>query len=326
MAMRDPLAVTVIGGSAGTGKSTLIGSLLADSGGHRLVAIVPRLEDVPIDPRQVVRREKNRVVFHDGSVCLSPSAGLLQTMVSLQWVDPAPCRVVIDGGSGVSPWEAAQLASLPGFRLCGIVAVTPADGAIAMLTDPTSGRATRERLKRADILVITKSDLIPDEDPALLRRQIRTLVPGPRIISGCDASVNREILSNPRMREMLAAPVARPLAAYAATGRGGDVESISWTSMAAIGRGDLEALLTGAADLLTFASGIVALRDMPGRRTVLHASPAGHALTPGEPWGDVTPATAMVFVGHHGLNKRLARPAFDSLLPRREQSRRRPRV
>lgn len=325
MAMRDPLAVTVIGGAATAEKSTLIGSLLSDPAGHRLAAVVPDVAAVPIDPRRIVRRDPHRVVLEDGSVCLSPqSGGLLPTLVSLLGATPAPCRVVIDGGDGTAPWETAQLASLPGFRLRGIVAVAPADEALALLTDPANGRATRERLRRADMLVLTRANFASSTDASTLRRQIRTLIPGPRIVSGSDAAVNREILVGTTERRRIIG--STPISAYSVTGQGGRLETVSWTTIAPLDRNALSSLIASVQDLLGYATGIVALRDATDCRTLLSATSSGLSLVPGKPWLGAPSASTIVLVGRPGLAQRLDHPALDALLPVREPGRRRRRA
>jgi len=316
MAMREPLGITVVGGHVGARATTIIGAMLERSGDRPVAAVVPDLDALPLDPRRIRSRDHERVVLEDGSFCVSSAHGLLPTLVSLLHASPQPERVIIDSGDHTSPWDVARYGQLPGFSLVGVVCVLPVDSAIAILTDPRTGRDTRARLARADTLVLTGSSMTLPHESARLRRQVKFLVPGPRVMFDSTEVNPRDVLApTPRQQLTLEAPSA------CATLHHGGRASVAWATTTPVDRRALLRLLEDPGIGIRNVTGIVVLRDAPTVRSVVTGQPGSWRISEGAAWDDTVPATTLVFSGPPQLTSRLTPRSLERLVSGRRRGR-----
>lgn len=166
--MKDRIPVTLIGGYLGSGKTTLVNHLLRHAGGLRLAVLVNDFGALPIDADLIEARDEDVIAIAGGCICCSFGSDLVEAMARLAERRPAPDHVLIET-SGVSlPGPVAGTVSLlPGFEI-DCVAVLADAAAIRQLSDDRFLADTIARqLADAQVLLMTKADLLDDNTGAV---------------------------------------------------------------------------------------------------------------------------------------------------------------
>ena len=93
------LAVTVIGGYLGAGKTTLVNHLLRHANGAKLAVLVNEFGDLPIDADLIEGKSDNVISISGGCVCCSFGSDLIGALMDLPQVSSDIDHVLIDGRS-----------------------------------------------------------------------------------------------------------------------------------------------------------------------------------------------------------------------------------
>lgn len=226
MARRLPVAL--VSGFLGSGKTTLIGSLLADPRLGETVVIVNELGEIAIDHHLLRRVDERTVLLANGCVCCSLRADLADELVEL--LDrraageiPRFRRVVVETTGLADP--APILQTLVGdpivknqYRFETLVTTVDAVNGASQLD------REEESLRQAvvaDRLVLTKTDIA---DPAAVERleeRLQALNPVAPVLRVSFGRVSPRVLLG-RSRQDVRARQASPL-------RHGDVRAMSLT-------------------------------------------------------------------------------------------------
>ncbi len=157
--------LTVIGGYLGAGKTTLINRLLADPGDRRIAVLVNDFGAVNIDAELIVAQDGDTISLANGCVCCSFADGLAMALIDLRErieSDGDIDHVVIEVSGVGDPWKVAQWGRTPGFSLDGVVVLAAADSVMAKAQDPLVGETVRQQLRGADLVLVTRADLVDD--------------------------------------------------------------------------------------------------------------------------------------------------------------------
>lgn len=295
----EPIAVTVLTGFLGTGKTTLLNRLLRDPALANTAVIINEFGEVGIDHLLVEQASDGVVELSDGCLCCTVRGELMDTLADLidrvQTGRSAPLKRIVIETSGLAD-PVPVLQSLMGhpalahmLRLDGVVTVVDAvNGASTLDNHVESVR----QVAVADLLVLTKSELAGKEAVAELKARLRELNPAVRIVDAAEAAPSRLIdlgLYDPATKS---ADVARWLGEAAHEhhdhdhhdhGHGHDhdhahhdhrVRSISlvhdapvpWTTIEMF----LDLLRSSQGEKLLRMKGIVELAEDPSRPLVLH--------------------------------------------------------
>ena len=174
----EPLPVTVIGGYLGAGKTTLVNHLLRHAGGRRLAVLVNEFGDLPIDADLIEAEEGNLISIAGGCICCSFGDDLTAALRDLAALDPAPDHVLIESSGVAMPGGILLTVSLlETFRADGVVVVADAGTVRTAHDDAYIGDTIRRQLQAADIVVLSKVDLL-DGDTGGLRDWLSGITPG----------------------------------------------------------------------------------------------------------------------------------------------------
>lgn len=159
-APREPLALTILGGYLGAGKTTVLNHLLRHAGGRRIAVVVNDFGALNIDADLIEARSADTVSIAGGCVCCSFGDDLLETLQSLRDAAEPFEQIVIETSGVALPQNLRATVSLaPGIALAATIILADAESIRRQAGDRYVGDTVREQLRSADLLLLTKCDL-----------------------------------------------------------------------------------------------------------------------------------------------------------------------
>ncbi len=177
--------VTLLGGYLGAGKTTVVNRLLART--ERPIAVmVNDVGTIGIDHRLISRHHGDVVELTDGCVCCSLSQGLAQAFDDLRARPTAPDHLLIELSGVADPTQVAPWARSPGFHLDAVVVLVDAERHEAQAANPLVGPLIERQLAAADLVVVTKLDLVDPGPGQRLVERLRADAGGRPVIPATD--------------------------------------------------------------------------------------------------------------------------------------------
>lgn len=173
--------VTLIAGYLGAGKTSIINRLLART--DRPVAVlVNDVGSVNIDRSLIARRNADAVELTDGCVCCSLRQGLGEALDRLRRRATAPDHVVIELSGVADPTQVVPWARSDGFRLEAVVTLVDGEQFPRRLAEPRVGALVARQVEAADLVLVTKTDLVGPDRVQAVTEQVRSLAGAATII------------------------------------------------------------------------------------------------------------------------------------------------
>jgi G3E family GTPase len=261
--MSGQIPVTVIGGYLGAGKTTLLNRMLAGAHGLRLAVLVNDFGSVNIDAALIESRDGETISLTNGCICCSIGDGLAAALHDLAERPEAPDHIVIEA-SGV-----ADPATIAGYAMChprlgldGMVILADAETVRARADDKYVGDLVRRQLAAADVIMLSKTDLVDNETCRQVQRWIVNEVRQARLIAGAETAAIAELLLGNDIATHPPAPVqpsrhARQFAAW------------TFRRHQPLDGAALRAAIAALPSTVMRAKGIVSLAEAPDARFVL---------------------------------------------------------
>jgi G3E family GTPase len=180
--------VTFVGGYLGAGKTTAINELLAVSD-RPIAVIVNDVGAINIDARLIRKRHGDTIELTDGCICCNSinEMGAAFDMIRARPVPPD--HVIIELSGVAEPQRLVWWGQSAGFVLDGVVVVVAADQLIAGGLPAWVIDALHTQISAADLLVLTKTDLVDATTVALVSQQLSRLAPRtPVMVAGRDTT------------------------------------------------------------------------------------------------------------------------------------------
>lgn len=178
--------VTLLGGYLGAGKTTLLNEILARTD-RPIAVLVNEVGSVNIDAGLIKSRSADTVELTDGCVCCDITNGLGEAFDSLRARDIAPDHVIIELSGAAQPQRVEMWANSPGFRLDGVIVLVDCDSFVENL-DGNVGHLLKAQIEAADLLALTKVDLVSDEAVIEVRSILDQLAQGVPVVVASDVS------------------------------------------------------------------------------------------------------------------------------------------
>src|SRR5882724_5323882 len=176
-ALTVPVPILLVAGFLGAGKTTVVNHLLAHAEGRRIAAVVNDFGAINIDAELIAGASDGVVNLSNGCICCSLEGDLLRTLATLLRRDPRPEFIVIETSGVADPsdivrnlmdpliWREAPLEAV----LCVVDATTTVEA--------LNNALLRSQLRAADVVALSKMDLVDAAGRAKLRDVVRVLRP-----------------------------------------------------------------------------------------------------------------------------------------------------
>ena len=180
--------VTLLTGFLGAGKTTVLNAVLADNSGGRVAVIVNEFGEAGLDHDLIAESTEEIVLMQSGCLCCSVRGDLSTTVAGLfdrqNRGEIAFERIVIETTGLADPGPILQTLRLDRFlayrtRMDGLVTV--ADAANGPATLDAQFEAVSQAAM-ADVIVLSKTDLVPPGQIKHFEARLRDLNPGVRIL------------------------------------------------------------------------------------------------------------------------------------------------
>lgn len=295
------LPLTVIGGFLGAGKTTLLNRLLSAPHGRRIAVLVNDFGRINIDAALIRSRSEDMISLTNGCACCSVAGDLTKTLIALAQREEPPEAIVLEASGLADPRGIAQVAlANPALRLDGLLVVADAETLAARAADPLTGAPFRAQLAAADLVVLSKLDLLDAAGREAARAWLAAELPGRPVIEADHGGIPAEVaLGIASTRDLRGETPA--LAGHAA-----GFETCSLSCAAPLDETRLRAWLATLPDTLLRAKGVLCLADEPAQRAVYQRVGARWSITHGEDRDDAPKESSLVLIGPAGTLDRAA--------------------
>ncbi|MDF1775599.1 MAG: GTP-binding protein [Rhizobiaceae bacterium] len=182
--MSERIPITLLSGYLGSGKTTIVNHLLRAEKNLRLAVLVNDFGAVNIDADLIRNSDATSVELTNGCVCCSIGDDLGAALSAQRERTPPPDAILLEA-SGVS--EPARIARLvghwPGFTLDAIIVAADGETVRQRAGDKFVSHLVQSQLQCADIIALTKTDLISSQACLRVQAWLRTASSAPVVIA-----------------------------------------------------------------------------------------------------------------------------------------------
>ncbi len=270
-----PMAVTVIGGYLGAGKTTLVNHILRTSD-QRVAVLVNDFGDVNIDVELIESADGDTISLANGCICCSLVDGFAAALNTIKEIDPRPERLVIEASGVADPASVAAYGHSPGLALDAVVVLVDAETVRKRAADKYVGDTVLGQLRSANIIVLNKLDLIDDGQADAVRAWLKEKAPEAVVVDAERSEVPPSILFGEPLSAPGSAPDGSeglPDGADRADGHAGhdhgaatasDVfDTWTWVGSSPLRRSRIEELMDALPDEIVRAKGVLSVIESP---------------------------------------------------------------
>ncbi len=287
------IPVTVIGGYLGSGKTTLINALLRGGHERRLAVLVNDFGAIDIDAKLILDHDGDTISLANGCVCCTIADALGDALDKVLTMQPPPDHIVIEASGVANPARIAMYGQgWPGLRLDGIVVVADGENVQMRSEDKFVGATVRQQLAAADLLILSKLDLLSADQRDGARRWLEQQAPDGRIAMACHGDLPAAVLLG-----QTAVQGRRYPAQDHETAGHEAYRTVAFRTARPLDRTRLGAQIATWPSGVMRAKGLLHICDDPGHAHILQLVGRRYSLEQGPAWGDGRPVTEIVIIG-----------------------------
>ena len=297
------IPTTVLTGFLGSGKTTLLNQVLLGQAGQKIAVIVNEFGELGIDGQLVVGAEEEILELNNGCICCTVRGDLTRAVENLLARRTEIDRIIIETTGLADPAPVIQSFILDetlrlNTELDAVVTVVDAHH----IAEQIGNEQAREQIAFADVIIINKTDLVPEVRLTDLIRQLTSLSPLAKIYPAVRCDVDLRHVLDVRAFDLRNALKLEPkLLEDISHEHDADIQCISIREQGAIDEARFTRWLnqlvqTQGKDLLRI-KGIINLAG-EARRFVFHGVHMTLDGRPGKPWKPGEPRlNELVFIG-----------------------------
>lgn len=188
------IALKIIGGYLGAGKTTLINELLVQST-EKIAVVVNDFGEVNIDAKLIRSATGDTIELTNGCICCSLGDGLGELLPRLARRRDLDAVVIEVSGVG-EPGKLASWSTYPGYNRGGVLVCADAAKLSRLAVDAYVGDTIRNQLAAADVVLLTKADVATVEQLSAGRGVVSAINPAAPVLApsrgtGRWAAINR---------------------------------------------------------------------------------------------------------------------------------------
>lgn len=165
--------VTVIGGYLGAGKTTMINRLLTGDHGLKLAVLVNDFGSVNVDAELIASHDGTTMRLENGCVCCTIADAMGDALDAVLPIKPD--HILIEASGVADPAKVGIYGQgWPGCRLASIVVLADAAAIRQQSVDRFVGPLIGTQLRAADVIMLTKTDLISHAETKAVRSWLDT--------------------------------------------------------------------------------------------------------------------------------------------------------
>lgn len=182
--MSARIPVTILSGYLGAGKTTLINHALTQPHGLRLTVLVNDFGSVNVDATLIRSRDAETIELSNGCVCCTIGDDLGDALTAIADSPEPPDHVLLEASGVSEPARIARTAGYwPGFTLDAVIVAADAVSVQDRARDKFVGTLVRSQLKSADIIALTKTDIIGAPELEKVRTWLSSELTAPKILN-----------------------------------------------------------------------------------------------------------------------------------------------
>ncbi len=177
------LPVTVIGGYLGAGKTTLINHLLRNANGLRLAVLVNEFGELSIDEDLIEAEDDGLMSISGGCVCCAYGNDMIGVLEDIRDAEPGFDHVLLEASGVALPASIMTTVGLVrGLRPDATVVLADAEQIRRNAANKFLSDTIQRQLEQADILLLTKADLVTPEQLTSVSEWLKASAPRARIL------------------------------------------------------------------------------------------------------------------------------------------------
>ncbi len=196
--MYQKVPVTILTGYLGSGKTTLLNKILSEEHGKRIAVIENEYGEVGIDQGLVINADEEVFEMSNGCICCTVRGDLIRVLGNLMKRRDKFDYVLVETTGLADPGPVAQTFFMDDeirdeFTLDGIVTLIDAAHIDQQLERTNE---SSEQVAFADVLILNKSDLVPEQSLVKLESRLRDMNTMARVVRSTQAEVPVETVLN----------------------------------------------------------------------------------------------------------------------------------
>lgn len=184
------LPVTIISGYLGAGKTTLINHLLRHPRGLRLAVLVNEFGALAIDADLIEAEEEGLKSISGGCVCCAFGSDMIGVLETIRDSRPRFDHILLEASGVALPASIMTTVGLvPGLRRDASIVLADAEQIRRNAADKFLSDTVLRQLEQADVVLVTKTDLVGAEQLAEVKAWLKTQAPCARILRAAHGDI-----------------------------------------------------------------------------------------------------------------------------------------